>query len=434
MQLCETGDFEKVMMDYQELLQNEYGVKTEALRLMEQAEQELAGRFAQLAETAAFNQAKVLAAFRKHRVSEQHLGLTTGYGYDDVGRDTLDAIYADVFGAESALVRHSLVSGTHALAACLFGVLRPGDVMLSVTGHPYDTLEEVIGIRGKGNGSLADWGVGYREVALRPDGSPDMEAIRRAVTPEVKLVEIQRSKGYEWRKSLFVEDIRAICSCVKEVNPSVICMVDNCYGEFAEKEEPCQAGADLAVGSLIKNPGGGMALTGAYVAGRSDLVEQVSYRLTSPGIGAEVGASLGMNRGMYQGFFMAPHVVAESMKTALLAARMLEILGYEVCPPSSEARGDIIQAVKLGSADKLCAFCQGIQAGSPVDSYVTPEPWDMPGYENQVIMAAGTFVSGASIEISADGPLREPYIAYMQGGLTYESGKLAVLCAVSRML
>ena len=391
-------------------------------------------RFDRIDETAEYNQLKVIRAMQENRVSEACLYASSGYGYNDIGRDTLEKVYASVFRTEDALVRPQITCGTHALAVALAGNLRPGDELLSPVGKPYDTLEEVIGIRGKGNGSLADWGVGYREVALRPDGSPDLEAIRRAVTPEVKLVEIQRSKGYEWRKSLFIEDIRAICSCVKEVNPSVICMVDNCYGEFAEKEEPCQAGADLAVGSLIKNPGGGMALTGAYVAGRSDLVEQVSYRLTSPGIGAEVGASLGMNRGMYQGFFMAPHVVAESMKTALLAARMLEILGYEVCPPSSEARGDIIQAVKLGSADKLCAFCQGIQAGSPVDSYVTPEPWDMPGYENQVIMAAGTFVSGASIEISADGPLREPYIAYMQGGLPNESGKHAVLCAVSRML
>ncbi len=421
-------------MDYQELLQKEYQIHPEVLALMRQAEAELKEAFDQIAETAAYNQAKVLSAFRRHRISEQHLGLTTGYGYDDVGRDTLDAVYADVFGAEAALVRHSIVSGTHALSVCLFGVLRPGDVMLSVTGHPYDTLEEVIGIRGEGNGSLADWGVSYREVALLPDGSPDLAAIRKAITPEVKLIEIQRSKGYDWRKSLLISDIRAICECAKAVNPDIICMVDNCYGEFAERQEPCQAGADLVVGSLIKNPGGGLALTGAYIAGKKNLIEQVSYRLTSPGIGAEVGASLGMNRSMYQGFFLAPHTVAESMKTALLTAKMLELLGYEVCPASDDARGDIIQAVKLGSAQKLCAFCEGIQAGSPVDSYVTPEPWDMPGYENQVIMAAGTFVSGASIEISADGPLRKPYIAYMQGGLTYESGKLAVLCAVSRMM
>ncbi len=420
-------------MDYLKFLQEEYGIKPQTSELAKRAEEELSVRFAELDETASYNQAKVQAAFRRHRVSEQHLGLTTGYGYDDVGRDTLDAVYADVFGAEVALVRHGIVSGTHALAACLFGVLRPGDVMVSVTGRPYDTLEEVIGIRGSGNGSLKDWGVDYREVALKADGTPDFEAIRAAITPQVRMVEIQRSKGYDWRKSLLIEDIRAICDCVKSVNPNVICMVDNCYGEFVERQEPTQVGADLIVGSLIKNPGGGLALTGGYIAGRADLIEQVSYRFTAPGIGAEVGATLGMNRSMYQGFFMAPHVVAQSMKTALLAAKMLEILGYEVCPSSAEPRGDIIQAVKLGSAEKLCAFCRGIQAGSPVDSYVTPEPWDMPGYENPVIMAAGTFVSGASIEISADGPLREPYIAYLQGGLTYESGKLAVMCAIDRI-
>ena len=420
-------------MNYEECLSKEYGIRPQTVALAQQAEAELSAQFAEIDAIASYNQIKVQSAFRRHRVSEQHLGLTTGYGYDDTGRDTLDAVYADVFGAEAAIVRHSIVSGTHALASCLFGVLRPGDVMLSVTGHPYDTLEEVIGIRGEGNGSLADWGVGYREVALKADGTPDFDAIRAAITPDVKLVEIQRSKGYDWRKSLFIEDIRAICDLVKSIRPNIICMVDNCYGEFAEREEPAEAGADLVVGSLIKNPGGGLALTGGYIAGRADLIEQVSYRLTSPGIGAEVGATLGMNRNMYQGFFMAPHTVAQSMKTALLAAKMLEFLGYEVCPSSSEARGDIIQAIKLGSAEKLCAFCQGIQAGSPVDSYVTPEPWDMPGYESPVIMAAGTFVSGASIEISADGPLREPYIAYLQGGLTYESGKLAVLCAIDNI-
>lgn len=421
-------------MNYNEFLNEEYGIKPEIATLMEKAESELGDKFKQIEKIAEINTAKVMRAFREHRVSEQHLGITTGYGYDDIGRDTLDKIYADVFGAESALVRHSIVSGTHALSTCLFGVLRPGDVMLSVTGRPYDTLEEVIGIRGEGNGSLADWGVKYREVSLKPDGSPDLDSIRANITPDVRLIEIQRSKGYDWRKSLLIEDIREICKCVKEINPNIICMVDNCYGEFAETEEPCDAGADLVVGSLIKNPGGGLALTGAYIAGKEDLIEQVSYRLTSPGIGAEVGATLGMNRSMYQGFFMAPHVVAESLKTSLLAAKMLELSGYEVCPSSDETRGDIIQAVKLGSSEKLCAFCQGIQAGSPVDAFVTPMPWDMPGYENQVIMAAGTFTSGASIEISADGPIREPYVAYMQGGLTYESGKLAVMCAVNNII
>lgn len=409
------------------------GIQKEVYDFGHSIEAGLKERFEQIDKMAEYNQLKVIHAMQKNKVSAECFNQSSGYGYNDLGRDTLEKVYADVFCAEDALVRPQITCGTHALALALMSNLRPGDELLSPVGKPYDTLEEVIGIR-PSKGSLAEYGISYRQVDLLEDGSFDFENIKKAINDKTKLVTIQRSKGYQTRPTLSVDRIGELIAFVKKIKPDVICMVDNCYGEFAEKEEPCQAGADLAVGSLIKNPGGGMALTGAYVAGRSDLVEQVSYRLTSPGIGAEVGASLGMNRGMYQGFFMAPHVVAESMKTALLAARMLEILGYEVCPPSSEARGDIIQAVKLGSADKLCAFCQGIQAGSPVDSYVTPEPWDMPGYENQVIMAAGTFVSGASIEISADGPLREPYIAYMQGGLTYESGKLAVLCAVSRML
>lgn len=421
-------------MDYYECLKKEYQIKDCTLALMRRAEQDICPHFTQIDKVCAANQLKVMQAFSEYRVSEQHLGQTTGYGYDDIGRDTLDRIYARVFGAEAALVRHSIVSGTHALSTCLFGVLRPGDVMLSVTGRPYDTLEEVIGLRGNGNGSLAEWGVSYKEVALLEDGSPDLQAIQSALTPEVKLVEIQRSKGYDWRKSLQVADIEKIVACVKAANPDIICMVDNCYGEFVETREPTDVGADLMVGSLIKNPGGGLALTGAYIAGRADLIEKVACRLTSPGIGSEVGASLGMNRLMYQGFFLAPHVVAQSLKTALLAARMLELAGFSVCPASDEPRGDIIQAVRLGDEKKLCAFCRGVQRGAPIDSFVTPEPWDMPGYENQVIMAAGAFVSGASIEISADGPIRPPYVAYLQGGLTYESGKLGVLCAVNNVI
>ena len=421
-------------MDYYESLKKEYQIKDCTLELMRRAEQDICPSFAQIDEVCAANQLKVMRAFSEYRVSEQHLGQTTGYGYDDIGRDTLDRIYARVFGAEAALVRHSIVSGTHALSTCLFGVLRPGDVMLSVTGRPYDTLEEVIGLRGSGNGSLAEWGVSYKEVALLEDGSPDLQAIQSALTPEVKLVEIQRSKGYDWRKSLLIKDIEQIVACVKAVNPNIICMVDNCYGEFVETKEPTDVGADLMVGSLIKNPGGGLALTGAYIAGKAELIEKVACRLTSPGIGSEVGASLGMNRLMYQGFFLAPHVVAQSLKTALLAARMLELAGFSVCPASDEPRGDIIQAVRLGDEEKLCAFCRGVQRGAPIDSFVTPEPWDMPGYENQVIMAAGAFVSGASIEISADGPIRPPYVAYLQGGLTYESGKVGVLCAVNNVI
>lgn len=417
-----------------DLLKSEYNIKESALRLMNEAEADIIDKFKEIDEIASANTLRVLAAFKRAGVSEMHLGLTTGYGYDDVGRDTLDKIYADVFGTESALVRHNIVSGTHALSACFFGLLRPGDTLLAVTGKPYDTLEEVIGIRGNASGSLKDWGVNYREVDLLDDGSADLEGISAAVTDDVKLVAIQRSKGYAWRKSLSVSDVAEIISCVKKKNPDVLCMVDNCYGEFVEQIEPTHVGADIIAGSLIKNPGGGLSLTGGYIAGAKDAIEKISYHLTAPGIGSEVGATLGMNRSMYQGFFMAPHTVAQSVKTAILASRMLELAGYPVCPDSSEKRHDIIQAVKLFDKEKLCAFCAGIQRGAPIDSFVTPVPWDMPGYNEQVIMAAGAFVSGASIEISADAPIKEPYIAYMQGGLTYESGKIAVLCAVSDIL
>lgn len=416
------------------LLKQEYNIKDSALRLLLQAEADIKDRFSEIDEIASENSLKVLAAFKRAGVSEMHLGLTTGYGYDDVGRDTLDKIYADVFGTEAAIVRHSIVSGTHALAACFYGILRPGDTLLAVTGKPYDTLEEVIGIRGNASGSLKDWGVNYKEVDLLPDGSCDLKAISNAITDDVKMVAIQRSKGYAWRKSLSVSDIGEIITCVKAKNPNIICMVDNCYGEFVETIEPSNVGADIIAGSLIKNPGGGISLTGGYIAGTNDAIEKISYRLTAPGIGNEVGSTLGMNRSMYQGFFLAPHTVAQSVKTAILASRMLELAGYPVCPASYESRHDIIQAVKLFDKDKLCAFCAGIQRGAPVDSFVTPMPWDMPGYNEQVIMAAGAFVSGASIEISADAPIKEPYICYMQGGLTYESGKIAVLCAVSDIL
>jgi len=416
------------------LIKQEYNIKDSALRLLSQAESDVKDKFAEIDAISSENTLKVLSAFKRANVSEMHLGLTTGYGYDDVGRDTLDKIYADVFGTESAIVRHSIVSGTHALSSCFYGVLRPGDTLLAVTGKPYDTLEEVIGIRGNASGSLKDWGVNYKEIDLLPDGSADLKAISEAVTADVKMVAIQRSKGYAWRKSLSVSEIGEIIACVKEKKADVVCMVDNCYGEFVETIEPTNVGADIIAGSLIKNPGGGISLTGGYIAGTNEQIEKISYRLTAPGIGNEVGATLGMNRSMYQGFFLAPHTVSQSVKTAILAARMLELAGYPVCPTSSEPRHDIIQAVKLFDKEKLCAFCAGIQRGAPIDSFVTPMPWDMPGYNEQVIMAAGAFVSGASIEISADAPIKEPFICYMQGGLTYESGKIAVLCAVSDIL
>ncbi len=417
------------------IMQEVYGVKEETIALMRRAEQEVADRFRIFEEKAEYNQAKVLAAFHKEGISERHLLGTTGYGYDDAGRDALDRIYAQVMGAESALVRQQFVSGTHALTACFFGVLRPGDTLLFVTGTPYDTLEEAVGLRGgEDTGSLKDWGVKCKVVPLLEDGSPDYEAIKKAMDPSVKMVSMQRSKGYAWRKSLSVDEIGELIAFVKGLYPNVVCMVDNCYGEFVEEKEPTAVGADLMAGSLIKNPGGGLAPTGGYIAGRADLVEKVACRLTSPGIGSEVGATLDVNRLFFQGLFLAPHTVMQSLKSAVLAARMLELSGFPVCPASDEARMDIIQATCLGSPEKVCAFCQGIQKGSPIDSVVQPEPWDMPGYESPVIMAAGTFISGASIEISADAPIREPYAVYLQGGLTYESAKVALLCAMDNLL
>jgi len=422
-------------MEIADILQKEYGVLPEAIALVQKSEELVRPYFKKIDETAEFNQVKVLNAFSRHRVSEAHLGYSTGYGYDDLGRDTLESIYADVFGTEAALVRHSIVSGTHALCSCLFGLLRPGDTLLSATGAPYDTLEEIIGKRGSGNGSLKEWGISYREVSTTPEGMIDLPALANALEDKtVRLVELQRSKGYAWRPSYRLSDMEEAIALIHKKRPDVIVMVDNCYGEFVETKEPTQIGADIIAGSLIKNPGGGLALTGGYLAGRKELVEKISYRLTSPGIGSEVGASLGQNRNMYQGFFMAPHTVAQALKTAVLTAKVFELLGFDVSPKAEDVRGDIIQSVKLNDPALLCAFCRGIQRGAPIDSFVTPEPWDMPGYDNQVIMAAGAFVSGASIEISADGPLRPPYAAYMQGGLTYESGKLSVLCAASNLM
>ncbi len=417
------------------LIQKTYGIHQETIALMRQAESSLTDCFRTFERRAEACQAKVLAAFHAEGISERHLLGTTGYGYDDAGREALERIYATVFGAEAALVRQQFVSGTHALAACFFGVLRPGDTLVFATGAPYDTLEEVVGLRGEGNmGSLADWGISCKVVPLLADGSPDFEALEKAIDKTVKMVSIQRSKGYAWRKSLSVADVGEIISFVKGIRSDVVCMVDNCYGEFVEEEEPTAVGADLMAGSLIKNPGGGLAPTGGYIAGRAELVEKVACRLTAPGIGGEVGATLDVNRLFYQGLFLAPHTVLQSMKSAALAAKMLELSGFDTCPRSSEERTDIIQAVCLGDAEKVCAFCQGIQKGSPIDSQVKPEPWDMPGYESPVIMAAGTFISGASIEISADAPIREPYAVYLQGGLTYESAKIALLCAVDAIL
>lgn len=411
----------------------------ELLSLAEAAEAALAPQFAQIDRVARQNTAKVMAAFAEHRVDAACFAGSSGYGYDDRGRDTLDRIYADVMGAEAAFVRHSIVNGTQALTIGLFGLLRPNDILLSIAGKPYDTLGEVIGIAGEpGNGSLADFGVEYRQIDLKDSRVLDTEAIADFLRSEegerVKVCFIQRSKGYLNRRTLTVAEIGEAVRLVKSIRPEAFVVVDNCYGEFTEAIEPPAVGADLAIGSLIKNPGGGMAETGGYLAGTAKAVELCSYRLTCPGIGLEVGATLGENKNMFRGLFYAPHTVAQALKTAHFAAYIFRALGYEVEPAPEELRSDIIQTVITGSPEALCAFCRGIQAGSPVDAYVTPEPWAMPGYQDEVIMAAGTFVQGASIELSADGPLKPPYTAFFQGGLTFESGRIGVLSAAAAVL
>ena len=393
----------------------------------------LRDRFAELDRTAEYNQAKVIAAMQKNRVSAACFTMTSGYGYNDVGRDTLERVYADCFHTEAALVRPQITCGTHALAVALSANLLPGDELLSAVGRPYDTLEEVIGIRPSAC-SLAEYGVTYAEVPLLADGSPDYEGIRAAINERTKLVTIQRSKGYATRPTLSVETIGKIIRCVKEVRSDIVCMVDNCYGEFTEKIEPSDVGADMIVGSLIKNPGGGLAPIGGYICGSAACVSRCAYRLSAPGLGQEVGANLGVMTQLYQGFFLAPTVTASAVKGALFAAALYERLGYRVVPSSSEERHDIIQAVELGSEEAMVAFCRGIQQAAPVDSYVTPVPWEMPGYESRVIMAAGAFVQGSSIELSADGPIRPPYAVYFQGGLTWTHAKLGVLISAQKML
>ena len=394
----------------------------------------LENRFKQIEEVAEFNQMKVLRAMQRQKVSTACFESTTGYGYDDLGRDKLDEIYADLFGAEDALVRLQFVNGTHAITCALFGALKARDVLVSAVGAPYDTLLGVVGAVDKGHGSLKDYGVEYRQVEL-VDNAPDREGLAQAVRDSrVKAVLIQRSKGYATRASLSVDEIGELCAIVRKNNHDAAILVDNCYGEFVEEQEPTHVGADLVVGSLIKNPGGGLAPTGAYIAGRRDLVEGAAMRLTCPGIGRECGSTLGNNRLLYQGLFLAPHTVAQAVKTAVFAARLMELMGYETEPKADAIRHDIIQMIHLGNPKAVRQFCKGIQSGAPVDSYVTPEPWDMPGYDSQVIMAAGAFIQGASIELSADAPMREPYTVYLQGGLTYESGKTGVMLAADELL
>ena len=403
-------------------------------QLAAECERGLAGRFEEIDAVARENTRRVLEAFQEFRVSEPCFAGTTGYGYDDLGRETLDKVWARVFGAESALVRVNFVNGTHAIASALFAALKPGDTLLSVMGAPYDTLRTAIGISGSAHGSLREYGVAYAQVDTL-DGGPDLDAIVRAaqeIRPAAALV--QRSRGYDSRRALTVPEIGEIIRVIKSASPDTAVVVDNCYGEFTDTVEPTMVGADLIAGSLIKNPGGGLAPSGGYIAGRADLVENAACRLTVPGIGGECGATFGLNRQLYQGLFLAPHTTAQALKTAALCAAMLEALGYETFPASGEFRSDIIQTVVLRSGENLLKFCRGIQSGSPVDSFVTPEAWQMPGYEDQVVMAAGAFIQGSSIELSCDGPMREPYLAFLQGGLTYEAGRLGVMAAVAEML
>ena len=408
------------------------GISEKVFNFGEDIIKDLKERFDRIDEIAEYNQMKVLSAMQKNRVAAQHFAATTGYGYNDAGRDTLEQVYADVFHTEAALVRPQITCGTHALAVALFANLRPGDELLSPVGRPYDTLEEVIGIR-PSMGSLAEYGITYRQTDLLPDGSFDWDGIKAAINEKTKLVTIQRSKGYATRRTFSVFQIGELISFIKGIKPDVICMVDNCYGEFVETVEPSDVGADMIVGSLIKNPGGGLAPIGGYIAGTKACVDQCAYRLSAPGLGQEVGANLGLMTSLFQGFFLSPTVVAGAVKGAVFAANCYEKLGFNVIPNGTESRHDIIQAVELGSPEGVIAFCEGIQAAAPVDSYVTPVPWAMPGYDAEVIMAAGAFIQGSSIELSADGPIREPYAVYFQGGLTWYHAKLGILMSLQKM-
>ena len=412
---------------------NQLGVSDQVLRFGQEVLEGLTDQFRHIDQVAEFNQAKVIAAMQKNRVNATHFNLSTGYGYDDEGRDNLERVYADCFGAEAALVRPQITCGTHALALALGANLLPGDELLSPVGGPYDTLEEVIGIR-PSPCSLKEYGVSYRQVDLLPDGGFDYDGIRAAINEKTRLITIQRSKGYATRPSYSVEEIGKLVAFCKECKPDVLCMVDNCYGEFVETQEPTNVGADMVVGSLIKNLGGGLAPTGGYVCGRKECIERCAYRLSAPGLGREVGANLGLLTSFYQGLFLAPTVVSSAVRGAVFAAACYEKLGFRVVPGSGETRRDIIQAVELGSREAMVAFCKGIQSAAPVDSYVTPEPWAMPGYESEVIMAAGAFVQGASIELSADGPIRPPYAVYFQGGLTWFHAKLGILMSIQKLL
>lgn len=418
---------------YKKEIYQKLGISEEVYDYGEKVWNSLSSRWTQIDELSEYNQLKVVGAMQKNQVSEACLLGTTGYGYNDLGRETLEKVYADIFHTQDALVRPQITCGTHALALALMSNLRPGDELLSPVGKPYDTLEEVIGIRSS-KGSLAEYGIRYSQVDLLPDGSFDYDGIRKAINPQTKLVTIQRSKGYQTRPTLSVQRIGELIRFIKEQKPDIICMVDNCYGEFTEREEPSDVGADLVVGSLIKNPGGGLAPIGGYLAGRKECIENAAYRLTSPGLGREVGASLAALPAFYQGLFLAPSVTANALKAAIFAANLYEGLGFSVIPDGKETRHDIIQAVTFGNPEGVIAFCQGIQQAAAVDGHVTPEPWDMPGYDSPVIMASGTFVSGSSIELSADGPIKPPYSVYFQGGLTWQHGKFGILRSMQKLV
>ena len=418
-----------------QFLAETFNIDPKVTEIVREAENDVLGEFARLDDIMAYNQYKVLAAFQKNRIRDMHFGWQTGYGYDDAGRDAIEAVFADVFHTDGALVRTTFVNGTHALAAVLLGILRPGDELIYATGDPYDTLQTVIGLTNytPGNGSLRDYGVTFKQVDLLPDGSIDIEGVKAAITDKTKMITAQRATGYSWRKAITMEEIERLMQEIQAVNPKIVKMVDNSYGEFLDTKEPTDVGADVMASSLIKNPGGGIVLSGAYVAGRQDLVEQIQYRMTCPGIGGECGLTYGQTRTMLQGFFMAPRAANAALKGAILCGKAYEKLGFEVSPKTAENRSDIVQSIKFKNPDKMIAFCEGIQAAAPVDSFAKPVPGDMPGYEDQVIMAAGAFVQGSTIELSADGPMREPYIAYFQGGLTYEHSKFGVIKSIDTL-
>lgn len=420
----------------EQFLIDEFGIDERVLKLVAAAEDEVRCEFEKLDDIMAYNQYKVLSAFQKNRIRDMHFGWKTGYGYDDAGREAIEQTFADVFHTDAALVRTTFVNGTHALATTLLGILRPGDELIYATGEPYDTLQTVIGITNyeKGNGSLRDYGVTFKQVDLLPDGSIDIEGVKAAITDKTRMITAQRATGYSWRKAISMDEIEKLMKAIEEVNPDIVKMVDNSYGEFLDTKEPTDVGADVMASSLIKNPGGGLALSGAYIAGRQDLIEQIQYRMTCPGIGGECGLTYGQTRTMFQGFFLGPRAANGALKGAVLCGKVYEKLGFEVSPKAGDIRSDIVQSVKFKDPAKLIAFCEGIQAAAPVDSFVAPVPGDMPGYEDKVIMAAGAFVQGSTIELSADAPMREPYIAYFQGGLTYEHSKFGVIKSVDALL